>query len=1184
MVSNIAATAPGDHLAAVEHNDAQDLNIGQHVRVRQRNYQIDQVSPSTGGTLLKLSCVDADNLGRTLEVVWEAELDRRIIRTESWGLIGDKGFDPPDVFSAYYHTIRWNRVTAAREDLFQAPFRAGISIEHYQLEPLRMAMRMPRVNLFIADGVGLGKTIEAGLIARELLLRRKINEIIVCCPPSMMLQWQEEMESKFGLLFQIMDREFVQKIRRERGFSVNPWSQHSRFIVSHNILKDEEYTSDLRDWLGKELVRPRTLLILDEAHHAAPATASHYAITSQFTRRVKELAPKFEHKLFLSATPHNGHSNSFSMLMSILDPQRFTPGLPVRARERDEVLVYRLKDDLRKLSVSFPNRRVPATVINAPVKGTPELELLEVLDSYFMLREARLQSLPAKVANASGFIKSGLQQRLLSSVEAFFITLSKHAATVQKQLAAENAERLARQAQDELVEDQLERIGEGASDEDEPILTTQAIVEASEDSASRSRTPEEEASDRLTEIATLATWGNTGDPRFRQELDLLQRMLDQADRHRHQPDEKIKKLFEYIDQQMLAGSSGGVRDWTSHRLIIFTEYEDTLDYIRRQLEQHIRGTDQAEARILVYRGRTSLEERHQIKEAFNTDPAAEPVRILLATDAAREGLNLQHYCHNLFHYDIPWNPARLEQRNGRIDRKLQPSAEVFCRYFEYTNRTEDRVLKRIIEKTDRIYEELGGFSRVVGSRAIKKILKEGISRNKLSEQLLAFEEESHDPDAESLAAQAQLELLGDQAELPDTLPDQPGQQTALARKALTAREKIDEKRFTRLRQGIEKTRELLDTSKKWLEFRKEQFHAAMNCSLKLMEIESGLMPESFERHKARRYFLPTDQLEKQQDWRDSINLLRGRRHKNEKYGDWIRRCPIRPLVFEDPNGPKDEHDAHAPKSPDLADPIHVHLEHRIAHRLLGRFQAQGFAHHDISRACLTTTRGSTPLVFLIARHCLHGENASRLHEDLVVVAAEYTFPDRRSGPLVPIAPQKMSEEACFQRLDEALLTAARPRIPAELQNQLLAAAQRDIQDLRQPLEAKAQAIQAEITQKLAGIAAQEADRTRKLLEELQTRIEADLRKRAQAPAGPRQTPADTERQAALFDTTDAGELSADEKRLRHEKASEKRLLEERLRQLPDEIVNEPQRILNRYSVQATRLEPVGIVYLWPEQG
>ena len=118
---------------------------------------------------------------------------------------------------------------------------------------------MPRVNLFVADGVGLGKTIEAGLIARELLLRRKISEIVVCCPPSMLYQWQEEMETRFGLLFQIIDRSYVHRIRKERGYNVNPWDTHNRFIISHNLVKDEEYAADLRSWLGRDLVRPRTL-------------------------------------------------------------------------------------------------------------------------------------------------------------------------------------------------------------------------------------------------------------------------------------------------------------------------------------------------------------------------------------------------------------------------------------------------------------------------------------------------------------------------------------------------------------------------------------------------------------------------------------------------------------------------------------------------------------------------------------------------------------------------------------------------------------------------------------------------------------------------------------------------------------------------------------------------------------
>jgi SNF2 family DNA or RNA helicase len=106
-------------------------------------------------------------------------------------------------------------VTAADPRLFQSPFRAGIRLDAYQLEPLRKALLLPRVNLFIADDVGLGKTIEAGLIARELLLRRKVREVIIATPPSMLLQWREEMEARFGLTFEILDRDYIARVRRE---------------------------------------------------------------------------------------------------------------------------------------------------------------------------------------------------------------------------------------------------------------------------------------------------------------------------------------------------------------------------------------------------------------------------------------------------------------------------------------------------------------------------------------------------------------------------------------------------------------------------------------------------------------------------------------------------------------------------------------------------------------------------------------------------------------------------------------------------------------------------------------------------------------------------------------------------------------------------------------------------------
>src|SRR5437660_4398916 len=272
------------------------LAPGQIARVRQRRYLIEEVVPPPRGgdsTLVRLSCVDDDNQGRRLEVLWDREIDAEVLSGEDWNVIASRGFDDAKIFAAYLNTLRWNCVTATDPRLFQSPFRAGIKIDAYQLEPLRKALRLPRVNLFIADDVGLGKTIEAGLIARELLIRKKVREIVVSCPPSMLFQWQEELENRFGLTFEILDKDYMKRVRRERGFAINPWSTHSRFLVSQRLLIDETYVGPLRDWLGT--FRSSTLLILDEAHHAAPSSGQKYAIDSQITGAVRDVAYRFEH-------------------------------------------------------------------------------------------------------------------------------------------------------------------------------------------------------------------------------------------------------------------------------------------------------------------------------------------------------------------------------------------------------------------------------------------------------------------------------------------------------------------------------------------------------------------------------------------------------------------------------------------------------------------------------------------------------------------------------------------------------------------------------------------------------------------------------------------------------------------------------------------------------------------------
>ena len=168
------------------------------------------------------------------------------------------------------------------------------------------------------------------------------------------------------------------------------------------------------------------MLILDEAHHAAPASGARYAIDSKITRAMRDLAPRFEHRLFLSATPHNGHSNSFSALLEILDPQRFCRGVEVNPKARDEVVVRRIKEDIREIQGGFPKRNVVQVDIDKLSNNAPELALSRLLNEYRETREERLKSETKSKRAASGLLIIGLQQRLLSSIEAFARTLKVH--------------------------------------------------------------------------------------------------------------------------------------------------------------------------------------------------------------------------------------------------------------------------------------------------------------------------------------------------------------------------------------------------------------------------------------------------------------------------------------------------------------------------------------------------------------------------------------------------------------------------------------------------------------------------------------------------------------------------------------------------------------------------------------
>ena len=1129
--------------------------VGELVEVRSRRWLVEAVETPAppASPRVALACADDDAQGQTLEVWWDFEIDRRILEQEAWGAIGARGFDPPRHFGAFLHTLRWNCVTATDPNLFQSPFRAGIRIDAYQMEPLRKALRLPRVNLFIADDTGLGKTIEAGLIARELLLRKKARTIVVAAPASVLEQWKAEMEERFGLLFVILDRARLAQVRQERGFGVNPWRTHSRFLVSHNLLIDPTYADPMREWLGE--MQPGSLLILDEAHHAAPSSGGRYGIETKFTRAVRDLGGRFEHRLFLSATPHNGHSNSFSTLLELLDPYRFTRGVPVRGRNAlEDVMVRRIKEDVRQVQGGFPEREVRRIVIDGLPEDAPELVLSRLLDEYRGLREERLKAGTARARAAAALLVVGLQQKLLSSIEAFAISLARHRVTVRREW-----ERAA--------------VGKAAESERDGVLPA-ARRFASPPGADDERaeyTDDESEAEEAAQIAALdaaAEVDSAGDAETeairRREEALLDRMEEAASAARGLPDAKTRRLIEWIRDHLCPGLPRPGARWNDRRVLIFTEnVVGTKRYLREMLEQAIAGTDLAEERIETIDGQTVGAKRREIQRRFNADPARDPLRILLATDAAREGLNFQAHCTDLFHFDLPWNPGRIEQRNGRIDRKLQPAPRVRCHYFVLPQRAEDHVLEVLVRKTETIERELGSLSKVIDDD-VERRLRGGIRHR--DAKRLAREIEAADLDRE--------------------------RKRVAAEELEAARERRED-----LKAQIERCRGLLERSRRWVHFSPEPFRDAMSCALELLgaaplqegRTEDGQPIWTFPSltGKARtdagdapgnagvspaadRVALPhavsdlspipsagtvdpsghprgqTGHGLFHPGWAATLDTLRAPRKTGQKLAEWRREAPIRPVVFEDAGVLGD-------------DTVHLHLEQRLAQRLLARFRTQGFVHHDLSRACLVQAADSIPRVVLLGRLCLFGRRAERLHEVLVPATARWIEPSRRAEPLKAYAEE--AEARTLERLEAALQDA---RAPGEtIHRRLLETAARDVEDLLPQLEARAELVAERAADRLRERGEREERQLREILEGQRRRVEAELRRHEDGGV-----------QLAI-------EFSEEERRQRQADVASWRT---RLAWFDRDLDTEPARIRGFYEVRAKRVEPIGLVYLWPDTG
>lgn len=1050
--------------------------------VRHRQYLVEEVIPapvSGQQTLVKLVCLDDDAAGRELQVFWERELGARVIEPENKGLGTIERLDAPRHFAAYLHALKWSSVTSTDGKLFQAPFRAGIKLMRHQLVPLMKALELPRANLFIADDVGLGKTIEAGLVMQELLLRQRIDQILIVCPASVCLQWQGEMEKRFGLRFEIYNRAFVGKRRQERGFGVNAWATYPRFIISFQTLRRPEYRDLLLAHLGDQA--RRSLLVVDEAHNAAPASATKYAVDSSTTRVIRDVAPRFEHRLFLSATPHNGHSNSFSALLEILDPQRFTRGVPANHAVLGEVMVRRLKRDIKALELSddYPDRHVVQISLSASdptaataswiahdgqtrelgETGTADLALSELLRQYAGVAQTKGKRGRLAIVN--------LQKRLLSSIDAFARTIRRHAQSVAPDLDVAAAAQT------------IEVGDEGAALSEEY---------GSEDDSER----EESRADNLAVTAPASA------------KTLLREMIALAERHRGAPSPKVLAMIDWIQRnQCDAAALGGVKrgtkkaakQWTDTRLLVFTEYADTKRYLRHQLNAAIDGSDQAELRIMEFHGGMSDEQREEVQRAFNGPPDRYPVRILLCTDAAREGVNLQGHCANLFHYDVPWNPGRLEQRNGRIDRTLQQAKDVYCHYFFYPQRVEDRVLQVLVEKVDRIQKELGSLGMVI-AESLGSALDSGI-------------------DEASLGALDSAESLGGAVE-------------AFIQRAADELESFAETETHRA--DLDEASRILNRSRDMASLQVEHLRDAIDVGLEMAGAEP-LVPDD-----DASYRLP----DMPGGWERTLDTLRPARRRDQEFYEWRDEPPL-PVVFD------------APASM-TSDVVHLHLHHPFVQRILSRFMAQGYAANDLSRVTVVQNpQDALTRVIAFGRLTLYGAGASRLHEELIGVSARWL---EGRGELSPFAEE--ADRKALDQLESLLARSPELTVSDAVRDRLRKVAPNDFATLWSHVKAEADARRHDALQKLTARGAREAEQLRQILE------------RQREAIGQRIT---DKTQLNLFSDTDKRERKQYDDDLKH--------MERRLREMAAELDREPALVEKSYEVILHRLEPVGLVYLWP---
>lgn len=586
---------------------------GSRVVIRDEEWLVRRVDPSTDGGHL-LTCDGISELVRGKSALFLTVLEGliEILDPATTELVIDTS---PQYSAALLAIESQRRRTVANDASIHLGHRGAMNLVAYQLDPALQALKQPRARILIADSVGLGKTLEAGILATELMQRGRGKRILVITQKSMLTQFQKEWWCRFSIPLVRLDSVGLARVRNRIPANHNPFNHFDRSIISIDTLKSNlEYRNYLENaWWD--------IIVIDECHNVA-VRAGEQGV-SRRARLARLLATRSDTMILLSATPHDGSARSFASLMSLLDPTAISDPddySPEDFRHKG-LVVRRFKKDIRdQVSSEFQER------------------------STHCLRQA---ASPAEEA----------AYRALLAVR--FTQSGKHNAGKAQQ---------------------LQRVGMQKGLFSSPAAAADSVIKR----IALLRAKPDISADERTEIEGLT------------ELGLALQAIGPAE---------FSKYQRFITE-LRSASFAWQPDTPTDRLVVFSERIETLRWLHAQLTLDLKLKPK---QIELLHGQMGDKEQQDLVDAFGRQD--NPLRILLCSDVASEGLNLHYFCHRLVHFDLPWSLMVFQQRNGRVDRygQKQPPQIVYL----FTESTVDgirgdlRILEILQTKDDQAYKNLG---------------------------------------------------------------------------------------------------------------------------------------------------------------------------------------------------------------------------------------------------------------------------------------------------------------------------------------------------------------------------------------------------------------------------------------------------------------------------------------------